>query len=273
MADVALKTEIYSGAAPGATVKVPGLTANNVAFTAFDVTPVALTVLDDATIAALRATIGPYNASDYWEIYEEFVSGNATSATAGSHGWRFTGTLGGIAGEANHPGIARYVPTNGGAATVEFFAITGPNATLGAAVYDDVDGFAGCYRFNATADGDHRFGIMNAAVNVTATSGIYLEHLAADTNWFACVRSAAGANITRTDTTVAFGTGWISARARRGATGWVFNVNGGADLAEITTNLPTGTLAASLGLQQVKATTAQPTIDADMFAVWGAITR
>lgn len=273
MADVALKAEIYSGAAPGATVKVPGLTANNVPFMAFDVTPAALTVLDDATIAAILATLGPVNANDFWEIYEDFHGGNTASPAVGNFGWRFSGTMAGLAGEANHPGLIRWTPT-AGASSVEFMALSGVGASLGTFVYDDCDGWTGVCRFNATANGDHRFGIVNGNIAAaTATSGIFLEHLAADTNWFACIRKD-GSNITRVDTGVAFGTGWIKAKAVRGATSWIFTINNNAPMAELSaTNLPTGTLAATLGLQQIKGSAAQPTTDIDMFSAWGAIAR
>lgn len=254
------------------TVSVPGVVDGSTATKRLTVTSAAQALLDDASLADILATIGPGNMDAFWEVYEDFHGGNTASPALGNFGWRFSGTSAGLAGEANHPGLVRWTPT-AGASSVEFLGLSGIGASTGTFVYDDLDGWAGVLRFNATANGDHRFGVTNGNIAAAATSGIYLEHLAADTNWFACIRKDAS-NITRVDTGVAFGTGWIKAKAVRGATSWIFTINNNAPMAEMSaTNLPTGTLAATLGVQQIKGSTAQPTTDIDMLAAWGAISR
>jgi hypothetical protein len=193
--------------------------------------------------------------------FDDFDSGTTTSASIGALGWAITnGTTGLAAGVASHPGIVQRqtTTTSGTIASLYQRATSATGTFLGSEYFD----FTWIFRLNTNdANTTLRVGAaLDWAANPPA-AGVYLEKLDADTNWFVVAR-AAGTE-TRTDTTIATGTGWINLRIRRlSSTSVGYRVNYGTELT-IATNVPATAL--QYGVQIVNSAAASKTVDLDYF--------
>lgn len=168
-------------------------------------------------------------------LRDEFIGGSNETGELGELGWSFTnGSAAGLGvNEQGHPGCLNR--TSGTTASQIASLLLGPN-TVAAFRFDEFDECTWIFRATAAnTDCAYLFGIM-AQSGVTSAHALYLERLATDTNWFFVSRNNSAQ--TRTDSGVAFGTGWLKVRMRRvGASEVAFSINGGAEVS-ITTNVP-----------------------------------
>ena len=130
------------------------------------------------------------------------------------------------------------------------------------------DEFAECiWIFRAVApnsDTVYRFGITGDVSLSLPPHGLYLERLAADTNWFFVSRNYAVQ--TRIDSGIAFATSWINVRTRRVSAGEVrFSLNGSAETA-VTTNIPDPADGMVFANQIIPSSTIARIVDIDFFS-------
>lgn len=230
------------------------------------------------TLALATAGADVHSAAKHMRLSDEFNSGTTGSGQIGSLGWRLCGstttpTAAPVASETDHPGIARITPGTQTSGYQTALLTFGANQIGLTAKLSNIDEWLWIVRCNGTPDKDMRIGILSTPLG-EPTAGVYLEKLAADTNWFAVVRQDGAASVTRVDTGVAFtASAWINVSARRGTTGWIFKLNGGADMAEITTTLPAETALMGAAVQISDDSADQPTFDLDFFALCGTVAR
>ena len=199
------------------------------------------------------------------ELQEDFITGAVSSGTIGTLGWTSAGTITAQLGEANRPGILR-LDTTAVAATVARIGI------IGSAIYlsDVPHQITWAARLNTNdANTTVRIGEMNANTANPPTSGIYLEKLDGDTNWF-CVARSAGVQ-TRTDSTIAVSTSFVTLFFSRDSSGVQYQINGTSVCSTISTNVPTGTMA--WAVQIVNSAAAAKTLDVDytQFSLFGLV--
>jgi hypothetical protein len=191
----------------------------------------------------------PTDPSTAITIVDDFLSQSVEAGEVGELGWSFTnGSMVAATPEANHPGI---VGRRSGvtANTVASFYL-GSSTTSASFRHSEWDRMTWIFRATATnLDTNYQVGLMTAFGVLLPTSGVYLERLAADANWFFVSRSA-GVQ-TRVDSGVAFSTGWVKIRLRRiDASSLGFSINDGAEVV-ITTNIPAAITTYTVGMQMV----------------------
>lgn len=196
-------------------------------------------------------------------LKDDFTFASTESGEIGELGWSFTnGTANLIAPEANHPGIVRR--TSSAVAAAVASAYPGGGGTAVVVRWDQIDDQTWIVRPATTdADYDVRVGLFTDATANPPTGGVYIERLAADTNWYGVTRS--GGTQTRSASLAAFAASWIKLRIRRiDATTVGFSVNGGAEVTQ-TSNIPGDTTTLVFGWQIVPTTTTARSMDIDAF--------
>ena len=189
--------------------------------------------------------------------HEDWVLGGAVCTTAGrtcgegGHWWLSTGTTGTMAqtaNELNHPGLRtiRSGATTNNAVELQW------TAAFGSMAWSNIfDAIYVVRPENSDTDTLHRFGLMNDAGTNPPTDGIYMEKLAADTNWFLVCRAAS--TETRVDTAIAHATTYMTVRFRRVDATTIarsFCSGDGCTLGaevNVTTNCPTAATEARAG--------------------------
>jgi hypothetical protein len=169
-------------------------------------------------------------------LWDEFMTGAASTGVVGSLGWTPSGTTCALNGSlADHPGIARC--TNAASATGGLISNTqGDNLMI-----SNLESLAYLVYFETGANvPTARIGIFTSAVGTSPpnSTSVYFEHVSGDTNWFAVTRDAGGA--TRTDTGVAFAAAaWIRLGIAHPASGrFDFYVNGNLTNSRTAGNIP-----------------------------------
>lgn len=200
------------------------------------------TVLRDEFLTGLQNTTGRLGELGW--VYSNFTAMQALSAVAG-HPGIIVATSSASIGQVNHMSWRK---TTGG---FEFF----PN---------EVDELYWVFRQAATGnDADQRIGLHRDASG-TSSDGLYLEKLAADTNWQFVGRASGSQN--RQDTGIAANTtNWMKVRLRRETdTDWRCSINGGSEVA-VTANIPTNSLGPFL--QLVPTTANARALHVDFFSL------
>lgn len=203
----------------------------------------------DAVLYDYRSTI---------EMQDDFIAGTSTTSTIGALGWQFSGgTAALLAPEAGRPGILRR-DTSASSGTASYLYLGTATRTFLAS-----ETFTQTWIFRLTqtdANTKVRIGHMNSVADAS-TSGVYLEKLDADTNWFCVTRSAS--TETRVDSGVATGTGWVKLEIAKSGSGVTWKLNGAQVCGTMTTNVPT---AAQFPIGFIiNSAAASKTIDFDYF--------
>ena len=150
----------------------------------------------------------PYKSSVIFQ--DEFLSGSTTSGVIGSLGWGFSnGTTSFLVSETNRMGILRR-DTGAGVGTVTSLRLNiNTSATFTGNIAHDILWMVRAN--NNDADTAIRVGVATPTFTTDPpTDGIYFEKLYADTNWFCVTRSAATGLETRTDSTIAVSTNFVT---------------------------------------------------------------
>src|ERR1035437_5502075 len=147
-------------------------------------------------------------------VSDDFLCGSTTTAMVGCLNWYvnsagFFGppdTQWGLTINANRPGVIQ-IDTSTSINSVKLLGLSVGSIMTPASTFKErwiIDSITGT---NPTTSIDLRLGLQTYPTSTLdpPVSGVYLEHLAADTNWF-CVTRAASTQ-TRTDTTVAYSAG------------------------------------------------------------------
>jgi hypothetical protein len=220
------------------------------------------------TPGALAPRTSLYNYKDHIEIQEDFVLGTNTNGSIGGVGFAGSGTLSQVSGEAGgRLGLFRLDTTSTSAtlARINYNVATAVDPASTSRILWVV-------RLN-TNDTDTllRVGSQNTAGGNPAANGIYLEKLAADTDWFCVTRS--GAAQTRTDSTIAVSTSFVDIAYIQNSSGVQFYLNGVAVCGLMTTNITTTFLAPTVFI--INSAAASKTVDVDYFeyTAWRGVTR
>lgn len=206
----------------------------------------------------LKRVLGyPYKTSVFYQ--EDFVSGNSTNGAIGSLGWGTAGGTGSyIATESNHPGIFR-LDTTTTSSTISRIYI---NAQASAILLSDRLRFGALVRLNVNdANTTARVGWM-ATTNASPSANWFgIEKADADTNWFLVAK--VGAGVTRTDSGVAVGTGWIflEASIQNGIITYYINNSKINTIGD--TNVPTSSSLGTFLIHVVNSAAASKTLDID----------
>lgn len=218
--------------------------------------------LTTAIVAALPDRTDPTVAQ---EIVDDFFPGSGETGEIGAINWSFlNGTIFANGPEANNPGIIG-LRTSATAGTVCSMFL-GSNTSATVIRFDQLDYMWWVFRATAAnTDCAYQFGGMAAFGALTTTHGVWLERLSTDTNWFFV--SANGSTQTRSDSGVAFGTGWFKVKIRRVSSSEVrFSLNGGSEVA-ITTNIPDAADGLNIGNQRTNTTTTTRDVLLDYFSM------
>lgn len=204
-----------------------------------------------------QSTLYPYKSTI--EIQDDFLTGINASGTVGELGWNLSGgTNTNQASEANRLGIFRKA-TSAVISTISVIALYGTSAGIDPALPTVMEW---AVRLNTNdANTSVRVGSGNSAFANPPTHGIYLEKLDADTNWF-CVTRAAGVQ-TRTDSTIAITTNFVTVRTTRNSSGVQFSIGGVNVCSVMTTNIPTTFVNPFVFI--INSAAADKTIDLDYF--------
>lgn len=204
-----------------------------------------------------QSTLYPFQNSI--ALQDEFVTGINTSGTVSTLGWTLSGgTNTNQASETNRLGLFRK-STSAVINTLGVIALYGSSGAIDPTLPARM---VWAVRLNTNdANTTVRVGSANSAFANPPTHGIYLEKLDADTNWF-CVARAAGVE-TRTDSTVAVSTSFITMRITRNSSGVQFSLNGVNVCSLITTNIPTAFV--NPGVSLINSAAADKSIDLDYF--------
>jgi hypothetical protein len=198
-------------------------------------------------------------------ISDDFVAQSLETGEIGAFGWSFAnGSVLANASEQNHPGII--LRRSGTTANLVATFYLGAGAATTAMRFDECDAVTWIFRCTAAnTDTVYQLGLLSALGNVAPASGIYLERLAADANWFFVTRSAA--TQTRTNSGLAFNTNWVKIRIRRiNASSVGFAINNGAEIV-VTTNVPLAATGLMPGMQISPAAAIARDVLLDFFAM------
>ena len=199
----------------------------------------------------------PYQTSVV--LQDDFVAGFPAAAAVGDLGWTFSGgTVATLAPEASRPGIIRR-DTSTTISTVASFQLNNASRNM---LSSETYSFVYISRLNTNdANTQVRIGIQGSSNGNPDASGVYLEKLDADTNWFCVTRSAAAQ--TRTDSGVAISTSFFSMAVTKNSSGVQFSLNGANVCSLISTNVPTDAVLPVV--QIVNSAAFSKTIDIDYF--------
>ncbi len=195
------------------------------------------------------------------EIQDDYVCGRTTTGNIGCIGQGFSGgTVTALTGETGRPGLLRR-ETSAVSGTI---ASLTTNVAQNTYVYDNDITVTWIARLNTNdANTTVRYGMMNSHTSNPPGNGIYIEKLDADVNWF-CVTKNGGAS-TRTDSTVAVGTGFTIHTLIRNSSGVQFQINGANVCGIHTSNIPTG--VTSVATHIVNSAAVNKTHDIDYVGV------
>ena len=168
-------------------------------------------------------------------LWDEFATGAINSSgNIGQLGWTVAGTHG-TAQVANRPGIATVT-----AGATAFADLHVPNAFVVAISNVSVVKGIAAWATGANQP-DSRFGIVSTNTGAEpADDAVYFERNATEADWFAVTRDGAGANMTRTDTNVAFVAGnYYALEIRHPSSGqWNFYINDNLVASRSSGNIP-----------------------------------
>lgn len=204
------------------------------------------------------STLYPYRNS--LEIQDDFMPQNAGTTSVGSLGWVVGGgTTAGIDTVLNRPGLIQRSTT--AVITTNTFTVLGQN---GNNINPDSSHSVLWVTQLTTNDANttYRMGIANSPVN-PPNSGIYIEKLDADTNWFCVTRS--GGVQTRTDSAVAVTTSYATHAYTRNSSGVQFSINNVNVCGVHTTNIPTIAAPQQAFLEIINSAAAAKIINIDYF--------
>lgn len=123
-----------------------------------------------------------------------------------------------------------------------------------------------------TTDHIQRYGLFADAGGNPSTDGVYLERLAADTNWFTVTRT--GSVQTRKDTGQAYTTAWRKLHIKKNGTSLEFYLDGTLVTTHTNAeNIPLGTVGLTPGAQITPTTTTARSFTLDFFRLKGVVTR
>ena len=199
-------------------------------------------------------------AESYTE--DDFVSSGTTSGAVGELRWFFGGgSANADVAVAGRPGILR----RDTGTTSDTYAYT-MLANTASGPITPADNFDTTFDIRLpTADANTlgRVGLGSAASSNPPSNGLYLEKLAADTNWHAVSR-AAGVSAARVSLAAAVAGAWVKVRLRRvSATQLGITLDSGPETL-FTTNLPTVPLNPLFAVMNV-GVAASRTIDIDLW--------
>jgi hypothetical protein len=196
---------------------------------------------------------------------DDFHSQSLETGEVGELGWSFVnGSMAANASEQNHPGVLLRRSGVTANLVATFYLAAAVNTTTHR--YDECDTTTWIFRATvANTDTVYQWGLFAALGNIAPVSGVYLERLAADANWFFVTRSA---NVqTRVDSGVAFNTNWVKIRIRRiNATNVGFSINGAAEVV-VTTNAPAAATGLLPGMQMTPNGVTARDVLIDFFAM------
>lgn len=210
-----------------------------------------------------QSTLYPYKNSI--EMQDDFLTGTTTTGSVGALGWSSAGTLSVQNGEANRMGIFRFDTTAVAAtqARLSFPAGTSLDPALAHTII---------WAFRVNTNDANTTVRVGAQANVNADPpghGIFLEKLAADTNWF-CVTRALGVQ-TRTDSTVAVNTNFTTMTYTRNSSGVQFNLDGVNICSVMTTNIPTTFISPEIFMINAAAAAKNFDVDYFQFKIFGIV--
>lgn len=194
-------------------------------------------------------------------VQEDFLCGTTTTGNLGCNGYSFVnGTVAILAGETGRPGLVR----RGTIAVAGTIASLLTNETQNVITYDNSMQITWIARLNTNdANTTVRYGLINSHVANPPTSGIYIEKLDADTNWFCVTRS--GGVQTRTDSGIAVSTSFTTHEFVKNSSGVQFKIDNVNVCGVHTTNIPTG--VTSIANHIVNSAAAAKTHDIDYSGV------
>lgn len=200
-----------------------------------------------------RSPLYPFRSSIL--IQEDWISGTVNSGTLG---WTYVGgSTTGPAGTANHFGLVNRSTSAVSGTLASSFVNSGSSS-----LYDPSfpHSIVFILRLNTNdANTLVRIGSLNPA-SLAPTSGIYLEKLDADTNWF-CVTNNAGVQ-TRTNSGIAVTTNFFTMSYTRNSSGVQFFIDY-SPVCSHTTNIPT--IFISSAFQITNSAASAKTLDVDYY--------
>lgn len=205
------------------------------------------------TAPANPPVTGLYDYRNRLELQDDFIAG-----AIGSLAWASSGTITQSASIASRPGLTN-LNTGGSSGTMA--RVTMNSAT----VFDMATPTTMVWvaRLNTNdANTTTRLGMEASGAGDPATSGVYMEKLAADTNWFCVTRNAS--TQTRTDSGIAVSTSFIKFNYDINSSRVIFSING-TPVCTNTTNL-TAVLQTPKAMI-INTTAAAKNIDLDYFEV------
>ena len=208
-----------------------------------------------SSISTAPSTLYPYQSG--FEMQDDFLSGTVGSGSMGTLGWTTAGTITVQSSEANRPGIYR----------VDTSAVSATQARLSLPTAVSIDpalphAVMWAVRLNTNdANTTLRIGTQNATNANPPAQGIFLEKLDADTNWF-CVTRAASVQ-TRTDSTIAITTNFVTVKYTRDSSGVQFSIDNVNVCSLMTTNIPTTFVVPEVFI--INSAAAAKTVDIDYF--------
>lgn len=201
-------------------------------------------------------------------IYDEFLSGVASTGTIGALGWQFAGagTGGGVtaiaASTAGAGRVGVYRFDTGTSAAYLHVSTRGNSAAFDAASFFDMTYLV---RMNVNdANTVIRFGLANSTSANPPNDGMYIEKVAADTQWFGVGRGSSSQ--TRTAALATCDTSWHRFRIRRvNSTTIGFTIDDTTELT-VAANLPTNGQVPFIAIGN-NSTSGSKTFDIDFFDI------
>lgn len=196
---------------------------------------------------------------------DDFIFGSTETGEIGELNWQFlNGSVISNGGLQNRPGIMR---RSSGTTIAQVASLYPMAQSLGLVRLSEIiDSTWIIFLQTAGADFALKFGFLDRLDIATPTNGVYVEREAADTAWFANVRSAGVSARTTTAVSVAAST-WFKFRLRRiSDTSWGFTVNGGTEIV-VTTGVPAAATMVTPGLIITPTTTTARSVDIDFFSM------
>lgn len=176
-----------------------------------------------------------YNYANSLALQEEFISGSTGTGAIGNLGWIFSGgTLSHISSETNAIGLIRRDTT----AVINTMTRMGLNPSLNTVIFGSSNHrMTWRYRLNnVDVTTVVRFGVSDGFAGNPPANGIYLEKLAADSNWFCVTRS--GGVQTRVDSTIPVSTTFITFEYSRSPSLVQFFIDHVSVCGDISSNIP-----------------------------------
>lgn len=210
-----------------------------------------------------QSTLYPYNSLAI--IQDEFLTGAAVNGQVGSLGWNAGGTIASGTSTTNNPGTY-LISTGAVSGTIGRINMFGSNVVN----FNNNQLATYVYQVNTNdANTTIRIGTSNTWGSSPPASGIYIEKLDADTNWF-CITRAGGVE-TRTDSGIAVNTSFVSTSLIRNSSGVLYTIGGVSVCGTHTTNIPSG--LGGYGIQIVNSAAVSKSITVDYFSLEVTVQR